>query len=210
MRVQLQAAVPVHLSRLLPAFPLVITATRGRALMRRRGFERAIVPGQPVVVAPFEAIDLCLDGGALQPSCCTLELRLQAGGAPGASLHHRLSQRVFVQPQHTWSAAFIADLLRASPSQVRRTLFSEGAALTDLCRTQRLMRALFEALGDGAGAEELKRRTGWPARGDLEAAFYDWFGLSLHMLGRLGAGRAAAATPRAAACVPHWPGQLLA
>ncbi|KAF7962092.1 hypothetical protein AWV80_25875 [Cupriavidus sp. UYMU48A] len=211
MRVQLQAASPVHMSRLLPAFPLVITATQGRTLVWRRGFERVVVPGHPLVIAPFEAIDLCLDGGATQPACCSLELQLQLpGSTAGTSLHHRISRRVFVQPQHAWSAAFIADLLRGSPAQVRRTLFSEGAALTELCRTQRLMRVLFEVLADGAGSAELRRRTGWSPRNDLEAAFYDWFGLSLHAIGRLGTGRAAIATSRAPTFVPHWPEQQLA
>lgn len=210
MRVQLQAASPVHLFRLQPAFPLVITATRGRTLVRRRGFERVVVPGNPLVIASFEAIDMCLDGGPIQPACCSLELQLQPGSTAGMSLHHRLSRRVFVEPQHAWSAAFIADLLRGSPAQVRRTLFSEGAALTELCRTQRLMRALFEVLADGAGSAELRRRIGWSPHNDLEAAFYDWFGLSLHAIGRLGTGRAAIATPRAATFVPHWPEQQLA
>ncbi|MGN5478523.1 AraC family transcriptional regulator [Cupriavidus basilensis] len=196
---------------MLPAFPLVITATQGRTLVWRRGFERVVVPGHPLVIAPFEAIDLCLDGGATQPACCCLELQLQPPGSmAGTSLHHRISRRVFVQPQHAWSAAFIADLLRGSPAQVRRTLFSEGAALTELCRTQRLMRVLFEVLADGAGSAELRRRTGWSPRNDLEAAFYDWFGLPLHAIGRLGRGRAAIATSRAPTFVPHWPEQQLA
>ncbi|WP_064737459.1 hypothetical protein [Cupriavidus sp. amp6] len=209
MRIELQPFSHTHVSRLLPAFPLVIAATQGKTLVRRRGFERVVVPGQPLVVAPFETVDLYLDGGAMQPACCSLEMRLRPGGAPGASLHHRLSQRVFMQPQHTWSAAFIADLLRASPTQVRRTLFSEGAALTELCRTQRLMRALFEVLHDNPGTETLKRRIGWSPGSDLEAAFYDWFGLSLHALARSGARRPPAAM-RAAAFVPQWLEQQLA
>lgn len=210
MRVQLQAASHVQLSCLLPAFPLVIAATRGKTLVRRRGFERLVVPGRPVVVPPFEAVDLHLDGGAVQPACCSLEIQLRPAGAPSVSLHHRLSQRVFVQPQHTWSAASIADLLCASPTQVRRTLFSEGAALTELCRTQRLMRALFEVMHDGVGAEELKRRIGWPPRSDLEAAFYDWVGLSLHTFRRLGSGRTAVHSARTETFVPQWPEQQLA
>ncbi|BDB27417.1 AraC family transcriptional regulator [Cupriavidus sp. P-10] len=210
MRIELQAFSHMHVSRLLPAFPLVIAAAQGKTLVRRRGFERVVVPGQPLVVAPFETVDLYLDGGAMQPACCSLQMRLRPGGAPGASLHHRLSRRVFMQPQHTWSAAFIAGLLRASPTQVRRTLFSEGAALTELCRTQRLMRALFEVLHDNPGAEELKRRIGWSPRSDLEAAFYDWFGLSLHALARSGARRPAADATRAAAFVPRWLEQQMA
>ncbi|MFJ1256648.1 AraC family transcriptional regulator [Cupriavidus sp. CuC1] len=212
MRVQLQSGSHVHLSRLVPAFPLLITATQGKTRVRRRGFERVMVPGHRVVVAPFEAIDLYLDGGAAQPAGCSFEIQFQPGCVSEPSLHQRLSQRVFVQPQHTWTAAFIADLLHASPAQVRRTLFSEGAALTELCRTQRLMRALFEVLNDGIGAEELKRRIGWSPCSDLEAAFYDWFGLSLRALRRLATGRATGSvvTGRAAAFLPQWLEQQLA
>ncbi len=209
MRVQLQAASPVHLSRLLPAFPLTITATRRRILVRQRGFERVVTPGHPLVIAPFETFDMCVDGGPTQPAACNLELQLQSASTAGMALHHRLSRRVFVQPQQAWSAASIADLLRASPAQVRRTLFSEGAALTELCRTQRLMRVLFEVLADGAGPAQLRQRTGWSPRNDLEAAFYDWFGQSLHAVGRLGTGSAVNATPCAPLFAPLWPERQL-
>lgn len=212
MRVQLQSCTHLHLQRLVPAFPLVVTVTQGKILVRRRGFERVIVPGHSMEIGPFEMIDLYLDGGPAQLACCILEILPEPGNAAEPSLHHRLSQRVFIQPQHTWTAAFIADFLRASPTQVRRTLFSEGAALTELCRTQRLMRALFEVLEDGIGAEELKRRIGWLPRSDLEAAFYDWFGLSLHALRRMATGRpaGAVATGRDATFPPRWLDQQIA
>ena len=44
-------------------------------------------------------------------------------------------------------------LLDIPPPQLRRMLFSEGTALTELCRTQRLMRALFETLAGHAAAQ---------------------------------------------------------
>ncbi|MBP0619422.1 hypothetical protein [Cupriavidus consociatus] len=82
MRIELQAFSPTQVSRLLPAFPLVIAATQGKTLVRRRGFERLAVPGQSLVVAPFETVDLYLDGGALQPARCSLGMRLRPGGTP--------------------------------------------------------------------------------------------------------------------------------
>jgi AraC-like DNA-binding protein len=179
MRVHLQSYSHVSLSRLLPAFPLTIVATRGRSLMRRRGFDRILVPGQRIIVAPFEAIELHLDGAAMQPSSCTMEIQEHPVGSRALPFHHRLSQRVFLHPERAWSADFLADLLNTSPPRIRSMLFSEGAALTDLCRTQRLMRTLFEVLEGKVSARELSGRVGWPPRSDLEPAFYDWFGISL-------------------------------
>jgi len=195
MRVQLQTHSHVRLSRLIPAFPLAVAPVRGRALLRRRGFDRILVPGHEVLVDPFESVELHLDGGASQPSTCRLEIH-DGPAARDLCFHQRLSQRVFVQPRHSWNADFIAGLMHTSPPRVRRMLFSEGAALTDVCRTQRLMRALFDVMSDDAAMRDpmcdpmrdLKRRVGWPPCSDLGTYFYDWFGISLDTARRLAPG----------------------
>lgn len=185
MRVHLHSHLHVSLHRLLLAFPLSIAATRGRLVIRRRGYERSLVPGQAVTIDPFEAIDLHLDGSSVQPSACTLEIQGMVPAAPQSSLHHRICKRVFLQPQHAWSAAFIAERLDMSTAQLRRMLFSQGTAVTDLCRTQRLMRVLFEAMSGDVAISNLGRFAGWPANSDLASAFYDRFGLTMDAARRL-------------------------
>lgn len=185
MRVHLQSHSHVSLQRLFLAFPLTIAPTQGRSVIRRRGYERLLVPGQEVTIEPFEAVDMHLDGSGAQPSSCTFEIRRGVPGAPQDGLHHRISRRVFLQPQYAWSASFIAERLDMPAAQLRRLLFSQGTALTDLCRTQRLMRLLFEAMTGDVAMADLKRFVGWPAAGDVESAFYDRFGVSLQMARRL-------------------------
>lgn len=185
MRVHLQAPLHTSLQHLLPAFPLTVALVQGRAVVRRRGFERVLAPGQAVTMAPFELVDLHLDGSHAQPACCMVEIRDEATSASGESLHRRLTQRVFLEPHRPWSAALIAERLDMTTAQVRRLLFSQGTALTDVCRTQRLMRVLFDAMAGDLDAAEIRRRTGWPAGGDLEAAFHDRFGLTLQAARRL-------------------------
>lgn len=185
MRVHLQSHMHVSLQRLLLAFPLTVAVTHGRLVIRRRGYERLLSPGQEAAIAPFEAIDLHLDGSSVQPAACSLEIQGMVPAAVQASLHHRICKRVFLQPQYAWSAAFIAERLDMSTAQVRRTLFSQGTALTDLCRTQRLMRVLFEAMAGDVAMSNLGRFAGWPANSDLDSAFYDRFGLTMDAARRL-------------------------
>lgn len=147
MRVRLQSHMHISLHRLLPAFPLSIVGAHGRLVIVRRGYERLLLPGQKITNDPFDAMDLYLDGSNVQPAACTLEIDAMAPAALPAALHHRICKRVFLQPHVAWSAAFIAERLDISTAQLRRILFSQGMALTDLCRTQRLMRVLFEATG---------------------------------------------------------------
>ncbi|QEZ43078.1 AraC family transcriptional regulator [Cupriavidus oxalaticus] len=190
MRVHLQSPMHISLQRLLLAFPLSVAATQGRVAIRRRGYERVLLPGQEIAVAPFEAVDLHLDGSGAQPALCDLELHGVMPAAAQAALHHRICKRVFLQPQYAWSAAFIAERLDMSTAQVRRTLFAQGTALTDLCRTQRLMRVLFEAMSGQVATAGLARFAGWPANSDLDCAFYDRFGLSIDAARRLALHRA--------------------
>lgn len=70
-------------------------------------------------------------------------------------------------------------------SQLRRLLFSQGTALTELCRTQRLMRLLFEAMAGDVAMNDLQRFVGWPPNSDAESAFYDRFGVSMRTVRRL-------------------------
>ncbi|GLC97902.1 hypothetical protein Tamer19_73110 [Cupriavidus sp. TA19] len=175
----------VSLHRLLPAFPLSVTGIQGRQVVKRRGYERLLTPGQEITIEPFDGIDLSLDGTPGQPSACILIIHAAGTVAVSASLHHRICERVFLQPQYAWSAAFIAERLKISIAQLRRMLFSQGTALTDLCRTQRLMRALFWAMASDIARPDLARLAGWPPNGDLDSAFHDRFGLTIDAARRL-------------------------
>ncbi|SPA51665.1 AraC family transcriptional regulator [Cupriavidus taiwanensis] len=177
------------LQQLLLAFPLSVEAGRGRVVVRRRGYERVLLAGQQAIIEPFEAFALRLDGSSAQPAACTLEMRGLSPAQPSECLHHRLAKRVFLQPQYAWNAAFIAERLGMSAAQLRRALFAQGTALTDLCRTQRLMRLLFDVMADDAAPGEARRRVGWPANSDVDSAFYDRFGVSLEAARRLSRGR---------------------
>lgn len=186
MHAHLQCDFQVRLLRLVPAFPWRIVPTSGKVLIRRRGFERALVAGQQLTVEPFELIELLLDGSYAQPSACTLEVQCDRDGEySGNALHRAISQRVFLHPQHAWDAGYLSRLLDMPALEIRRKLFSQGYALTDIRRTQRLMRALFEVQEHGSRTEALRRCTGWPEHGDLESAFHDRFGISLLTARRL-------------------------
>lgn len=185
LHVLLQSHSHTSLSRLLPPFPLTIETISGTLMARRRGFNRILAPGQRVDIEPFELVELHLNGSPLQQSACLIEMH-EAQSVPAAlALHQRIAQRVFLHPGRPWNAEYAAARLQTSSAQIRRTLFSEGAALTHICRTQRLMRGLFEAGDDKLSMTELKRRIGWPPQGDLEAAFHDRFGLSLQAARRI-------------------------
>jgi len=185
MQISIKSLSHVKLRRLLPAFSLVIDAVDGRASVRRRGFERVLAAGERLTLEPFETVDLMLDGTPMKPAACTLAFRSSACGAGEDALHQYIAQRVFLQPQHPWDATFLSSLLDMPAMKVQRTLFSQGCALTDLCRTQRLMRALVELMQGNVPSDALKRQVGWPDHGDLEAAFYDRFGVPLPSVRRL-------------------------
>ncbi|AMR81049.1 AraC family transcriptional regulator [Cupriavidus nantongensis] len=185
MHVHLQSSMHASLQQLWLAFPLSVGAERGRVVVRRRGYERVLLAGQQAVIDPFEVFALRLDGSSAQPAACTLEMRGLAPAHPSECLHHRIAKRVFLQPQYAWNAAFIAERLGMSAAQLRRALFAQGTALTDLCRTQRLMRLLFDVMAGDAALADARRRVGWPANGDLDSAFYDRFGVSLEAARRL-------------------------
>ncbi|WP_316153744.1 AraC family transcriptional regulator [Cupriavidus sp. BIC8F] len=191
MHVHLQSHMHVSLQQLLLAFPLSVSAAHGRLVLRRRGYERLLLPGQQLTIEPFETFALHLDGSSTQPAACTLEIQRMIPAAQQECLHHRICKRVFLQPHYAWNAAFIAERLGMSTAQLRRMLFSQGTALTELCRTQRLMRLLFEVMAGDAGIGEARRRIGWPASSDLDCAFYDRFGLSMEAASRLAVARAA-------------------
>ena len=66
MRVHLQSHSHVSLQRLFLAFPLTIAPTQGRSVIRRRGYERLLVPGQEVTIEPFEAMFKAPKGGLVR------------------------------------------------------------------------------------------------------------------------------------------------
>jgi hypothetical protein len=194
MRLQLQSDSHISLFRLFPVFPLTLVVTNGRSLIRRRGFERSLLSGQRIVLEPFEFFELHLDGSAFQPSLCTLEIQGDRTPSADSPFWHQLSHKVFLNPERMWNAELAALALRTTPSGVRRTLFAEGAALTHICRTQRLMRGLFDLLQGATAVQALAHRLGWTRDRDLDSSFYDWFGLSLWSVPHLAADRWSAAS----------------
>lgn len=181
MRFRIESSAHLRLTRLTPAFRMAVTATRGTALMRRDGFERLLAPGVACIVEPFQSFELLIAGSVPQPAGCRITMASTGESFVGQALYRDLSRRIFLQPGQPWCADFAAQLLETSPASIRRSLFAEGAALGDLCRTQRLMRLLFDAPDTRAGLASLKRSVGWPATHDLEASFHDRFGTTLDL-----------------------------
>lgn len=193
MQVQIRCRSRVALHRLVPAFPMRITSSCGQQTLLRRGFERALREGQTIYVPAFESIDLHLTGALFCPSVCHLELSGGVGSLPKASdaasnvqyLRELISGTVFHNPERAWNANVMASTLEMTPRKIRNALFKQGAAFTHLCRTQRLMRALFESIQFNLSVADLKTRVGWADSKDLEASFYDWFGVSLQTVSQL-------------------------
>ncbi len=199
MQVHIRCRSRVTLHRLVPAFPMSITASGGDQRLSRRGYERPLRDGQPVRIPAFESVDLQLTGSLFSPSRCTLELSqapalgygpfsdVRNEDVDGKILYLRelISGSVFQQPQEDWNAAKMAGALQTSPSRIRSRLFMQGVAFTQLCRTQRLMRALFESFRFDLSVSDLKARVGWSENHDLEASFHEWFGVSLQTISRL-------------------------
>ena len=199
MQVQIRSRSRVALHRLVPAFPMRITASRGEQHLTRRGFQRPLREGESVSIPAFESVDLQLTGAIFSPSECRLELdgftvdtatrqiHAQVHDMESRILYLRelISGSVFQEPQKIWNADIVADALQTTPDKIRSALFTQGAAFTQLCRTQRLMRAFFESFQFNLTVADLKARVGWSDAGDLEASFLDWFGVSLQTISRL-------------------------
>ncbi|GJG97720.1 hypothetical protein [Cupriavidus pauculus] len=176
-----------------------ITAIRGEQTLARRGFTRPLREGQTIGIPAFESVDLHLTGGIFCPSECILcladghgvppiELPALATGGTSAKvqqLRALISGTVFQNPQEAWSANVMATTLQTTPNKIRTALFTQGAAFTQLCRTQRLMRALFDSFLFDLSVADLRQRVGWGDGKDLEASFHDWFGVSLDTVARL-------------------------
>ncbi|MWL91508.1 hypothetical protein [Cupriavidus sp. SW-Y-13] len=177
-----------------------ITADSGELSLTRRGYVRTLRVGQRIAVPAFEQVDLLLTGSLFRPTACVLALgdeEVTASAHPcigwidhtaRMELHQiraLISGTVFQNPQETWSANRVASMMHTTPRKIRAALFAQGDALTHLCRTQRLMRALFDAFQLDLSVADLKRRVGWGADKDLEATFQDWFGVSLDTVARL-------------------------
>ncbi|WP_432260905.1 hypothetical protein [Cupriavidus sp. TMH.W2] len=198
MQVKIRSCSRISLTGLVPAFPLRVVFYGGHYGVTRRGFHRALREGQVVDIPAFEPVDLHMGGSLFAASTCRLELDDRRGAVIGTAmassyeasrraehtLRDLISATVFCQPQRAWNAELVARSLSISASSVRRTLFTQGAALTEICRTQRLMRALFESMQTGRPLSDLKAVVGWTG-GDLEESFYERFGVSLHTVSRL-------------------------
>lgn len=183
MQVQIRCRARISLRRLVPAFPMRITPSRGQHTLTVRGFSRPLREGQAVSIPAFASVDLHLAGSLFSPAECHLELVNTPPDAP--HLRDLISGVVFHNPQQAWSASVMASTLHTTPGKIRSTLFTQGAAFTQICRTQRLMRALFESIQGNLSVTDLKARVGWADSRDLEASFYDWFGVSLQTVSRL-------------------------
>lgn len=198
MHVQIHSRSRISLHRLVPACPMTICASSGTPVLTRRGYTRTLREGQTVAIPAFEPVDIHLTGGLFSPSACRIAIDDAAMQSldlhPGSACAHTqralvlrdlVSGSVFSHPDRDWNANVLADVLRTTPGQVRNVLFRQGAALTDICRTQRLMRALFETCQANLTVADLKARVGWAGNGDLEGSFYNWFGVTLDTVARL-------------------------
>ncbi|MHA7685741.1 helix-turn-helix transcriptional regulator [Cupriavidus sp. PET2-C1] len=155
--------------------------------------------GHSIEVPAFESIDLHLAGNAFSATSCSLELGGKAHGEVGflitqgtlsdsrwaPYLRDMISGTVFHDPRRDWTADVVANVLSTTPQHIRSALFTKGMAFTQICRTQRLMRALFESMQFKLSVADLKDRVGWAGPHDLESSFYDWFGVSLQTVSRM-------------------------
>ncbi|MCA3186232.1 MULTISPECIES: hypothetical protein [unclassified Cupriavidus] len=174
-----------------------VTSLRGQQAVARRGFTRPLKEGESVCIPAFESIDIHLAGGVFAPSRCQIDLAdtpiagLHTVPFPSANaaridyLRELISGTVFHNPQQTLNAQAVAKSLDTTPKRIQSALFMQGAAFTQLCRTQRLMRALFDAVQFNVSVADLTSRVGWVDPRDLETSFYDWFGVSLQTVSRL-------------------------
>ncbi|MDB0511648.1 hypothetical protein AB6Q13_02775 [Ralstonia solanacearum] len=193
MYVQLQCRSPILLQRLVPAFPVTLTAWGIGHSIFHDGYRRRLPPGQPVHMPAFSSFDLQLTGHTFNAAACALELDeagtddvlASASAKRDKALPAQLSRLIFHSPDTPWNAHSVASALGMEPRRLQQLLFARGAALGQLCKTQRLMRALLESAQTEMPVGHLKRRIGWPETRDLEAPFYEWFGVSLQTVARL-------------------------
>ncbi|WP_137924877.1 hypothetical protein [Cupriavidus sp. 2SB] len=179
MLIHLSAQSHMVLRRLLPVAPMAITCLEGGLLVTYRGFERRLHAGAGFIVPAFQSVDLHLEGRACRAAQSTLDMSTPVHLVERGPLGERLARHVFFEPAKTWSAATFSALTGLPELRIRRTLFSEGAALTEICRNQRLMCLLFGLLQGGEPLWKLLRRVGWPPASDVEAVFYDRFGVTI-------------------------------
>lgn len=198
MQVKIRSCSRISLRCLVSAFPMRITSYGGHYAMTRRGFHRTLEEGRVVDIPAFEPIDLHVGGSLFSASTCHIELDDRRSAVIGRAipsdfdtsrqeghlLRELISATVFHDPQRDWNAELVASVLHTTANSIRRTLFTQGAALTEICRTQRLMRALFESMQVERSVSDLKALVGW-VRSDLEESFYERFGVSLQTVSRL-------------------------
>lgn len=196
MHIRFQCRSVVQLQRFVPAFPVTITAQEAGHSIRRRGYNWRLAAGRAVCIPELEPFDLLLSGDRLQAAECTIELDDCAGGATPSgdalvaiaqtpALPLLLSRLVFQEPEAPWNLHSVGSTVGLKPDRLRQLLFARGAALGQICKTQRLMRAFFESMQANVPVSHLKHRIGWAAGGDLEATFHDWFGVSLQTVARM-------------------------
>ncbi|MCO5397840.1 hypothetical protein [Ralstonia soli] len=195
MHIRFQCRSAVQLQRFVPAFPITITAQETGHSIRRRGYQWRLAAGRAVCIPELESFDLLLSGDRLHAAECTVELdECMAGATPSndalaaiaqtPALPLLLSRLVFLEPESTWNLQSAGGAVGIKPERLRQLLFARGAALGQICKTQRLMRAFFESMQTNLPVAHLKHRIGW-AGGDLEATFHDWFGVSLQTVARM-------------------------
>jgi transcriptional regulator GlxA family with amidase domain len=136
----------------------------------------------------FVSASLIFGGSIFKRSHCSFDLEMIDSSILSVDslndlLHSRplwevLSLLVFMNPQEGWSVENIANSLRTTSSRVRRTLFSQGNCFTEICSTQRLMRALFELTSGKGRCYNIANRIGWHQSSDFESCFYNRFNVS--------------------------------
>jgi AraC-like DNA-binding protein len=102
--------------------------------------------------------------------------------ATAAGIAQRLALEVFERPEAEWNRVQAARALNVDPHELSVKLFREGCALTEIVRTQRLMRAFVEI---AAGRESLLSAMDYAGLGSaarLRASFRERFGFSADAL----------------------------
>jgi hypothetical protein len=115
--------------------------------------------------------------GARQALC-----RIVPADATAASIAQRLALEVFERPEAEWNRVQAARAVDVDPHELSGKLFREGYALTEIVRTQRLMRAFVEIGVGRMSALSSMNYAGFGSAARLRASFQERFGFSADAL----------------------------
>ncbi len=91
----------------------------------------------------------------------------------------RVARAVFADPDAAWSRNHAAGVLKIPVRSLSSKMLQEGAALMEIVREQRLMRALVDMIHNERARMHEKSSYGFCSLEQLQSEFYDRFGISL-------------------------------